>query len=138
MKRPVALLAANLATILAATLVGTGAIGCELPPGGQEIASRDGTITLSYRPDPAGLAIDRHFSLIVHVCTKAVIAGLTVDALMPEHRHGMNYKPGVKPISPSAWRADGLLLHMPGKWEFVFGVRTEGTTERLTHTVQVR
>ena len=124
--------------LLAATLAGAGAIACELPPGGQEIASRDGSIALSYRPDPTGLAIDRPFSLIVHVCADAPVDGVTVDAQIPEHRHGMNYKPGVAPTAPNAWRADGLLLHMPGKWEFAFGVRTAGKTERLTHAVQVQ
>ena len=125
------------AGLLAAILACTGAIGCELPPGGQEIASRDGSIALSYRPDPSGLAIDRQFSLIVHVCSKTPVDSLTVDAHMPDHRHGMNYKPSVAPTAPGAWRANGLLLHMPGKWEFVFGVRTGGRTERLTHAVLV-
>lgn len=126
------------AALLAAMVACTGAIACELPPGGQEIASRDRSIALSYRPDPAGLAVDRQFSLIVHMCSKAPIDSLTVDAHMPDHRHGMNYKPSVALTAPGAWRANGLLLHMPGKWEFVFGVRVDGKTERLTHTVQVR
>jgi hypothetical protein len=126
------------AALLAAMLACSAALACELPPGGQEIASRDRSIALSYRPDPAGLAIDRQFSLIVHVCAKTPVEGLTVDAQMPEHRHGMNYKPGIVPTAPAAWRAEGLLLHMPGKWEFVFGVRAEGKTERLTHTVEVQ
>jgi hypothetical protein len=59
------------AALPAAMVACTDAIACELPPGGQEIASRDGGIALSYRPDPAGLAVDRQFSLIVHVCSKA-------------------------------------------------------------------
>jgi cytochrome c peroxidase len=42
---------------------------------------------------------------------------------MPEHRHGMNYAPEVKPLGPGRWRAEGLMFHMPGKWEFVFEVR---------------
>ena len=50
---------------------------------------------------------------------------------MPEHRHGMNYAPEVKPLGPGRWRAEGLMLHMPGKWEFVFEVRAAGTTDRL-------
>ena len=93
---------------------------------------------MSYRPDPAGLAVDRQFSLIVHVCSKARVDGLTVDAHMPDHRHGMNYKPSIVVTGPDARRADGLLFHMPGKWEFVFGVRVDGKTERLTHTVLVQ
>ena len=126
------------AALLGAIVACTGAIACELPPGGQEIVSRDRGIALSYRPDPAGLAVDRQFSLIVHVCSKAPIDGLTVDAHMPDHRHGMNYKPSVALTAPDTWRANGLLLHMPGKWEFLFGLRVNGKTERLAHAVQVR
>ena len=125
------------AALLAAMAAGAGASACELPPGGQEVASRDGRIALSYRADPAGLAVDRQFSLIVHVCSRAPVDALSVDAHMPDHRHGMNYKPSVTPTAHDAWRANGLLLHMPGKWEFVFGVRVDGKTERLTHAVQV-
>ena len=122
-------------SLLAGVVVCAGAMACELPPGGQEIANPDGSIALSYRPDPAGLALDRQFSLIVHVCANAPIDGITVDAHMPDHRHGMNYKPGIAQAGPGAWRASGLLLHMPGKWEFVFGVRVDGKNQRLTHAV---
>jgi hypothetical protein len=126
------------AALLVAMAACNGAIACELPPGGQELANRDHSIALSYRPDPAGLAVDRQFSLIVHVCARTPAEGLNVDAHMPEHRHGMNYKPTIALTAPGAWRADGLLLHMPGKWEFLFGVRVDGKTERLAHAVQVR
>ena len=47
---------------------------------------------------------------------------------MPEHRHGMNYKPEVKRLAPGRWRAEGLMFHMPGKWEFVFTVDGERMT----------
>jgi cytochrome c peroxidase len=50
---------------------------------------------------------------------------------MPEHRHGMNYAPAVKPLGPGRWRAEGLMFHMPGKWEFLFEVRGAGNTDRL-------
>jgi len=50
---------------------------------------------------------------------------------MPEHRHGMNYRPEVKPLAPGRWRAEGLLFHMPGKWEFVFVVDGERMTSAL-------
>ena len=50
---------------------------------------------------------------------------------MPEHRHGMNYAPEVKATGPGRWRAEGLMFHMPGKWEFVFEVRAAGKSDRL-------
>ena len=51
---------------------------------------------------------------------------------MPEHRHGMNYKVSVKPEAGGRYRADGLLFHMPGRWELIFELRAAGQTDRLT------
>ncbi len=65
-----------------------------------------------------------------------VACGLSVDAYMPEHRHGMNYKTEVISTGPQRYRVEGLMFHMPGQWEYIFELRTgEGahaTTERLT------
>ena len=110
---------------------------CELPAGGHVVANADSTLRLSYRFEPAELKTDRHFVLLVDACSAAAIDGLAVDAQMPEHRHGMNYKPVVTKIAPNRWKADGLLLHMPGRWEFRFDMRTDGRTERLAHNVVV-
>jgi hypothetical protein len=110
---------------------------CELPAGGQIVANTDATIRLSYRFEPAELKADRHFALLVDACSAGSIDALAVDAQMPEHRHGMNYKPVVTKIGPNRWKADGLLLHMPGRWEFRFDMRTAGRTDRLAHSVTV-
>jgi len=125
----------KIGAILLAAMSANAAMGCELPPGGKEISNGERSVRLSYRPEPAGLAPDRQFSLILHVCANGPVEDLTVDARMPAHRHGMNYKPGVAMTGPDAWRADGLLLHMPGQWELMFGVRVAGKTERLVDTV---
>jgi cytochrome c peroxidase len=81
------------------------------------------------------IAVAQHFALEVAVCAKtsAVPESVKVDAQMPEHRHGMNYAPEVKPLGPGRWRAEGLMFHMPGKWEFVFEVRAAGKSDRLAH-----
>ena len=62
---------------------------------------------------------------------------LKVDAHMPEHRHGMNYAPTLKALGPGRWRAEGLMLHMPGRWEFVFEVRGADNTDRLASSLLV-
>jgi hypothetical protein len=41
-------------------------------------------------------------------------------------------------IGPARWRADGLLLHMPGRWEFRFDLRAGERVERFAHAVVVR
>jgi cytochrome c peroxidase len=72
----------------------------------------------------AGVEVGKHFGVDIAACAKSGSAPSTlkVDAHMPEHRHGMNYTPSVKKTGPGQWRAEGLLFHMPGKWEFVFEI----------------
>ena len=83
-----------------------------------------------------GISVAQHFTLEIEVCAKSgspVPESLKVDAHMPEHRHGMNYAAEVKPLGPGRWRAEGLMFHMPGKWEFVFEIRAAGTSDRMGH-----
>lgn len=87
---------------------------------------------LTYQADPQ---IGSFFAVDVAACAKTGPApkSLKIDAHMPEHRHGMNYAPKVTTLAPGRWRAEGLMLHMPGKWELVFVV--DG--ERMAHRVEV-
>lgn len=106
--------------------------GCPLPAGatpaagGQPLAQ--GPVQLAWRAEPAELAVGRPFALVIQLCP-APARLLRVDATMPEHRHGMNYRPSVKPLGESQWRADGLLWHMAGRWELAFEV--ENGSERM-------
>jgi hypothetical protein len=111
---------------------------CELPPGGPAIASADGSVRVTYRTDPPLLQTDRHFTLTIQACGVPEEATLAVDALMPAHRHGMNYRPAITRLGPGRWRADGLLLHMPGRWEFRFEIRSGDRSERLAHALDVQ
>jgi hypothetical protein len=62
------------------------------------------------------------------------LVSVTVDASMPEHQHGMNYKPRVTltPLASSNAQqlsAQGMLFHMPGRWQIeiqVFGQDAQG------------
>ena len=91
--------------------------------------------SIAYRTDPARVAVGRPFAVELVVCPKeaaATIEEVRVDAHMPEHRHGMNYKASVKPHGAvGRYRAEGLMFHMPGKWEFLFDVRDGTGIERL-------
>lgn len=90
-----------------------------------------------YRIEPAELKTDRHFSVLIDTCPRSATTELRVDAMMPAHRHGMNYKASVTRTGAGRWRAEGLLLHMPGEWQFRFEIRDGDRTERLTDTVIV-
>jgi hypothetical protein len=41
------------------------------------------------------------------------------------------------PPGGGRYRAEGLMFHMPGRWEFVFDVRAGGRTERLLRSVRI-
>jgi len=89
---------------------------------------------LAYRTEPEKVVLGRHFSMEVVICGKTgaeSIEGLKVDAVMPEHRHGMNYRATAKRLDAGRYRFDGLMFHMPGRWDLVFDVSGGGKTERL-------
>ena len=96
---------------------------------------------LAWRSDPAPIPVGRLFALEVTVCPRApgrAAAALGVDARMPAHGHGMNYKPSVKPAGDGRFRVEGLMFHMPGQWELVFELRESGRVERIVQALAVR
>ncbi len=96
---------------------------------------------LAWRSDPTPVPVGRLFALEVTVCPRApggAVAALGVDARMPAHGHGMNYKPSVKPVGDGRYRVEGLMFHMPGQWELVFEVRETGRVERIVQALAVR
>jgi cytochrome c peroxidase len=120
---------------LAAAALGlslAGAAGaCELPLRGTRLESPKFSLVFEAKE----IAVAKHFKLEVAACSKAggrAPESLKVDATMPEHRHGMNYAPTVKKLGPGRWQADGLMLHMPGRWEFVFVLDGERLTSPLS------
>ena len=89
---------------------------------------------LAYRTQPEKIVIGRHFALEIAVCAKTggVIEGIVIDGFMPEHRHGMNYRPTAKLLSAGRYQVDGLMFHMPGRWDLHFDIRSGGHSARLT------
>ncbi len=58
-----------------------------------------------------------------------------IDAAMPHHGHGMNVAPRMRREGPGRWRAIGMLLHMPGRWEVFVDLERDGFLERAQSTV---
>ena len=83
-----------------------------------------------FRGVPSPLPLNATFALEIAVCARngAAVAPPGVDARMPAHRHGMNYRPSLVEKAAGLFRADGLLFHMPGRWEFVLEVGGERLT----------
>ena len=90
---------------------------------------------IAFRPEPLRIEVGQPFSLLFNVCAKSGSPGelLAVDAQMPDHKHGMNYRPTIVPGGDGRYRVDGLVFHMPGHWELSIDVRAGEESERLTH-----
>ena len=127
------------AAMLLILTCGTAA-ACELPVDAKDsgrIDAPDGT-SIAWRTDPDPLRVDSHFALEIRACAREAITAIAVDAQMPEHRHGMNYKPTLTRSGAEGWRAEGLLFHMPGKWEITFVVTTAQGAQRYLHAMLLR
>jgi len=116
---------------LALALLAPAAQACELP-GGAAQSIRSPTHSVVYRAAPR---VGGHFAVEFAVCPAP--EGVQLDAWMPAHRHGMNYAPSVTALGGGRYRAEGLLFHMPGEWEFVFVLRAGGATQRLVRGLRV-
>lgn len=98
---------------------------------------------IAFAPIPAPLTSGRHFVLDIVVCPPpgaAMPATLAVDADMPAHRHGMNYRASVTPQDGGRFRADGLMFHMAGRWRFIFDLPAVDSSpaRRLTQEIDLR
>ena len=95
-------------------------------------------VPFAMSPEPA---VGRHFTLMFTLCSRdepAKPESVSVDARMPGHGHGMNYRALIKAVGNGRYRAEGLMFHMPGEWELTFTVVEGGVTERITRKIDLR
>jgi len=96
-------------------------------------------VTYAIRPQP--IRPGEPFALDLVACGRTpddVVRDLRVDAWMPAHRHGMNYAPKVSAQGGGRYAAEGLVFHMPGRWQIVVDARVGETSERATVDVVLR
>ncbi len=90
---------------------------------------------ISYRLDPAYFHVGEPFDMAVIVCRPNAAPFseiLEIDALMPAHRHGMNYNPTVRKTAPGRFKAEGFMFHMRGDWQFRFEIVDNGQVRRAS------
>ena len=98
--------------------------GDKLPQKGKQMVFDKGYV-VAFVPSVWPIPVGKHFSLAMQVCTpagKSIPNMLRVDADMPMHKHGMNYRTTVEDLGDGSYRADGLMFHMPGKWRFLIEI----------------
>ncbi|HLY07706.1 MAG TPA: hypothetical protein VKW04_00245 [Planctomycetota bacterium] len=123
--------------------------GCERSPGSEEagrsgrrrLESNGGRYWVELETSPAGIAVNQPFDVSVLVTPKSAPSGtldVMVDARMPAHFHGMNRTAKITRGSGNSWKAEGLVFHMPGRWELYVDVSDGGVTERAQLDVDLK
>ena len=106
-------------------------------PETMQLEARNQHGTARLLPSPGPLKVGQQFSATITLCGDA--AGLAlrgVDATMPAHGHGMNYRARLqRDEERGTWQASGMLLHMPGVWRF--SVEASGPDGRVVFTQDV-
>ncbi len=135
--------------LIALALVATaGVANAACPPNDDDgTVIRKGDLLLAVKPllkadypsKAQRIPMAKHFALDVQLCDKGGVSGAQLtkaDASMPAHKHGMNYRPTIKPLGDGRFRVDGMMFHMAGQWQLAFEVQAGKEVIRLTHDVQ--
>jgi hypothetical protein len=89
---------------------------------------------IAFRPDPMRIEVGQPFALLLNVCTRN---GNPAELVRVEAQLEDQGRPKAAPTVTSAgegrYRADGLLLDAPGRWELDLDVRAGPDSERLSH-----
>ncbi|MDH3236754.1 MAG: hypothetical protein OEQ29_24820, partial [Alphaproteobacteria bacterium] len=96
-------------------------------------------VRLAYRIVGGAVKVGAPFTIEVAACIGADSAPrrIRVDARMPAHGHGMNYTPSESKLGAGHSRFEGLVFHMPGRWEISFDVFSADARKRLSATLDV-
>jgi hypothetical protein len=94
---------------------------------------------VAFRPEPMRIDVGQPFALLLNVCTRkgnpAELVG--IEAQMEEGRP-MTVKAALVSVGEGRYRAEDLILNVPGRWELAIDVRSGGESERLTHEIIVK
>ena len=105
-------------------VIGVAAAACgDGLPAQSRLEAGSAELRILFAPRGMPIRVGQHFALEIEVCAPDAAKGsmpLRVDADMPAHRHGMNYRATVKPLGDGRYLAEGLMFHMPGRWRFIF------------------
>jgi hypothetical protein len=125
-------------TILALALYASGAAACTVPEGFTRLATAEAEV--AYRWEPAELKVGQFFAAEVIACRApgpGTVGEIVLDAQMPAHGHGMNYRPTPEKTGPGRFRFTGLMLHMPGTWRLTFDLFQGSRRTRLMREINL-
>ena len=123
----------------AAALWTQAAWACTVPEGFVRLASSEAEI--AYRWQPERLEVGQFFAAEVIACRAPgadAVREVILDAQMPAHGHGMNYRPTATQLAPDRFRITGLMLHMAGRWRLTFDLIQGDRRTRLAQDVDLK
>ncbi|MFQ5500831.1 MAG: hypothetical protein ACE5EQ_00840 [Phycisphaerae bacterium] len=115
---------------------GTSKVSAPPIEGESVITSNDGTYEVRFVSAPNPIPLNQPFTLDVSITPKSTgratgrNLSLGVDAVMPDHQHGMNTQPRIQHRGGYRFHIDGMLFHMAGRWELYFDITEGAVTER--------
>ncbi|MEM7563940.1 MAG: hypothetical protein AAF353_12955 [Pseudomonadota bacterium] len=95
----------------------------------------DPELEIYYRTDATPISVAEHFVLQLQICQggrAAPVQQFKLDANMPMHGHGMNYRPDIVQLKDGAYRVAGLMFHMSGNWRVEMSFKLQGDSYK-TH-----
>ena len=107
--------------------------------GTEQSMSSEEILWVHYKTDPELMPVGELFVMDIIVClgNEPWLGTLDVDASMPAHGHGMNYKPEVRSEQAGHFFAQGFLFQMPGRWRFEFNLNSETTSQYIYSFVDI-
>ena len=114
---------------------------CNAEPGEMDFVIEQGDTTIWLQVDNA-IRVSEPVSLTMPRCgSNNTETELSLDALMPAHGHGMNYQPEITEIARDEngvqYRVEGLVLHMPGNWQWNVDVTSSDGKDTLQREFRV-
>jgi hypothetical protein len=105
-------------------------------------SAKSGDYTVGFTPSLLPIPVGKQFNVAFEVCSindKPLPISVKIDADMPAHKHGMNYKAKVSQ-NAKGYMAEGLMFHMRGKWRVTFELEQKDlptTAVRLTQEITI-
>lgn len=129
---------AALALLASAT---ASAKACSVPDGWtamQVEGLQSSTIALKLPSTP--VKISEPFEIDIFVCAdqQPEAGNMKLDATMPAHKHGMNYKPEIQQVANNIYRGSGMFFHMPGEWQISVELLSGDKAQRFVLKVPAR
>jgi hypothetical protein len=103
------------------------------PSAGLRLVSALGGYTVTLETAPSPIPLNQPFEATLRIAPRtppAAALAVEVDARMPEHFHGMNRVARTTLQPDGSFKVDGLLFHMPGRWELYVDITEGPRTER--------